>query len=93
MFFINLACGFEARNLHRSALARRDYELIGVVTGRDLEDAERRFLTEWLPEARKEGGEAALPPVSGQPEHTRAAVSGGGSPAAMSAMGIGLAPG
>jgi hypothetical protein len=94
MFFINLACGFEARNLHRSALARRGYELIGVVTGRDLEDAERRFLTEWLPEARKEGGEAALPPVSGQPApmQTHAGVSGGGNPVGMSAMGIGLAP-
>jgi hypothetical protein len=94
MFFINLAFGFEARNLHRSTLARRGYALIGVVTGRDLEDAERRFLTEWLPEARKEGGEAALPPVSGRPDQmeTHGTVSGGGNPTAMSAMGIGLSP-
>jgi hypothetical protein len=48
---VNLILGLEARNLHRSALARKGYELIGVVTGRDLADAERRFLSEWLPTA------------------------------------------
>jgi hypothetical protein len=49
-FVFNLILGLEARNIHRSALARRGYEVIGVVTGRDLADAERRFLSEWLPE-------------------------------------------
>jgi Protein of unknown function (DUF2628) len=48
---INLAFGFEARDLYRAALARQAYALIGVVTGRSLEDSERRFLTEWLPGA------------------------------------------
>lgn len=47
----NLILGLEARNLHRSALARRGYDVIGVVTGRDLAEAERRFLSEWLPQA------------------------------------------
>jgi hypothetical protein len=50
-FVFNLILGLEARNIHRSTLARKGYELIGVVTGRDLADAERRFLSEWLPEA------------------------------------------
>jgi Protein of unknown function (DUF2628) len=49
-FVLNLIFGLEARNIHRDALTRKGYELIGVVTGRDLEDAERRFLSEWLPE-------------------------------------------
>ena len=48
---LNLILGLEARNIHRSVLARRDYEVVGVVTGRDLADAERRFLSEWLPQA------------------------------------------
>ena len=49
MVLINLGFGFEARDIHRAALARKGYALIGVVTGRDLEAAERRFLAEWLP--------------------------------------------
>jgi Protein of unknown function (DUF2628) len=55
-FVLNLIFGFEARNIHRGVLARKGYEVIGVVTGRDLEDAERRFLSEWLPEAKASGG-------------------------------------
>ena len=50
-FMLNLIFGFEARNIRRGFLARKGYELVGVVTGRDLEDAERRFLSEWLPTA------------------------------------------
>jgi hypothetical protein len=50
-FALNLIFGFEARNIRRRMLAAKGYDLIGVVTGRDLEDAERRFLTEWLPTA------------------------------------------
>jgi hypothetical protein len=49
-FLFNLILGLEARNIHRSTLERKGYEVIGVVTGRDLADAERRFLSEWLPE-------------------------------------------
>ncbi len=94
IFLINLAFGFEARNLHRSALERRNYRLAGIVIARNIQDAERRFLTEWLPRARASEGEAALPPVSSQPGEGQGQMQPvlGGSPAAMSAMGIGLAP-
>ena len=57
MLLINIVFGFEARNIFRRALARKGYEVIGVVTGRDLEDSERRFLSEWLPTAK-----SATPP-------------------------------
>jgi hypothetical protein len=60
---INLAFGFEARDIYRRALARRGYALIGVVTGRDLEEAERRFLSEWLPEAQSTAGRPAASAV------------------------------
>lgn len=69
-FFINLAFGFEARNIHRWALSAGKYTLIGIVTGRDLEDAERRFLTEWLPVAQAQARRPAAalpPPVGGGP--------------------------
>jgi hypothetical protein len=55
-FVLNLIFGLEARNVHRSALARKGYDLIGVVSGRDLEEAERRFLSEWLPQTGMGGG-------------------------------------
>jgi hypothetical protein len=51
-FILNLLFGFEARNIHRGVLSRKGYQLVGVVTGRDLEAAERRFLSEWLPDAQ-----------------------------------------
>ena len=52
LLLTNLVFGFEARNIYRAALAHKGYAVIGVVTGRDLEDSERRFLSEWLPSAR-----------------------------------------
>jgi hypothetical protein len=60
---INLAFASEARNLYRAALSRRGYALIGVVTGRDLEDAERRFLSEWLPGSVTNAGNVARGPL------------------------------
>jgi hypothetical protein len=65
---VNLIFGFEARNVHRNMLARKGYEVIGVVTGRDLEDSERRFLTEWLPQIGSIGAKPAGPaPASSTP--------------------------
>ena len=49
---LNLIFAYEARDLYRRALERKGYGLIGVVSGRNLEECERRFLQEWLPEAR-----------------------------------------
>ena len=40
---ISLLAGLEAGTLRRSKLARRHWRNIGVVTGDDVEDAERRF--------------------------------------------------
>jgi hypothetical protein len=78
---INLAFGFEARDIYRRALARRGYALIGVVTGRDLEDAERRFLSEWLPEVKSKAGRPAA----------SATAQGGAGPVPI--MGAGMAHG
>jgi Protein of unknown function (DUF2628) len=83
MLLINLGFGLEARNVYRAALARSGHALIGVVTGRDLEEAERRFLSEWLPEVQSSAGGPAT--ASPTPDS-----SGGGS---MPIIGAGMAHG
>jgi Protein of unknown function (DUF2628) len=45
---ISLLAGLEAGTLRRFKLARRHWRNIGVVTGDDLEDAERRFFDAWI---------------------------------------------
>jgi hypothetical protein len=47
-FLISLLVGFEAGTLRRFTLSRRGWNTIGVVSGDDLEDAERRFFDEWV---------------------------------------------
>jgi hypothetical protein len=44
---ISLLAGLEASTLRRFKLARRHWRNIGVVTGGDLEEAERRFFDAW----------------------------------------------
>ncbi len=66
-FFLNLIFAFEARDIFRASLERRDYVLKGVVSGRNLEECERRFLMEWLPEAKRERERLATMAVTGAP--------------------------
>lgn len=51
---LNVIFGFEARDIFRASLERRGYVLKGVVSGRNLEECERRYIMEWLPESRRE---------------------------------------
>jgi Protein of unknown function (DUF2628) len=69
---ISLLVGLEAGTLRRFKLARRHWRNIGVVTGDDLEDAERRFFDAWIRQApaRRQTGPAGT------------AASGSGAPAA-----------
>lgn len=62
---LNLIFGLEARDIYRAALERRDYVLKGVVSGRNLEECERRFLMEWLPEAKRDRERMAAAAASG----------------------------
>src|SRR5690242_8283762 len=48
---ISLLAGLEAGTLRRFKLARRHWRNIGVVTGDDVEDAERRFFDVWIRQA------------------------------------------
>ncbi len=51
---VSLLIGIEASTLRRFTLARRGWKNIGVVSGEDLEDAERRFFDAWVREAPAE---------------------------------------
>ena len=64
---LNLIFAFEARDIYRASLERRDYVLKGVVSGRNLEESERRFLMEWLPQARRERERMASMALTGTP--------------------------
>jgi len=63
---ISLLIGLEASTLRRFTLRERGWKQIGIVSGDDLEDAERRFFEAWLrraPRAGAPGGaSAAVPP-------------------------------
>jgi Protein of unknown function (DUF2628) len=62
---IALLVGLEAGTLRRFALGRRGWTNIGVVSGDDLEDAERRFFDAWVGRAARRPAPpaAAAPPV------------------------------
>ena len=72
---ISLLAGLEAGTLRRAKLARRHWRNIGVVTGDDVEDAERRFFDVWIrqapahrpaspPSAPTSGSAASAPPAA-----------------------------
>jgi uncharacterized protein DUF2628 len=59
---ISLLAGLEAGTLRRFKLARRHWRNIGVVTGDDVEDAERRFFDVWIRQASSR--RSASPPIA-----------------------------
>jgi hypothetical protein len=56
--------GFEAGALYSAALERRGWRLVGTVSGRSSEDAERRFLEVWLPTRTEIPAAAATDPFA-----------------------------
>ncbi len=46
--FVALVVGLESGTLRRLTLRRRGWKNVGIVSGADLEDAERRFFGAWL---------------------------------------------
>ncbi len=49
---LNIWLGFEAAGLQRWALERSGWANLGTVSGRTIEESERRFLEGWLPGQR-----------------------------------------
>jgi uncharacterized protein DUF2628 len=59
--FISLLVGLEASTLRRFSLRRRGFRNVGIVSGADREDAERRFFGTWLAEPWS-GNAVGMPP-------------------------------
>ncbi len=59
--FISLLVGLEASTFRRFSLRRRGFRNVGIVSGVDREDAERRFFATWLTEPRSGGAAGARP--------------------------------
>jgi hypothetical protein len=61
--FLSLLVGLEASTLRRLSLRRRGWTNVGIVSGEDLEDAERRFFDAWLraSASRRTAASAATP--------------------------------
>lgn len=63
--FISLLIGLEASTLRRLSLRRRGFRNVGIVSGADREDAERRFFGAWM--ADSQSGRTAAPPPAAPP--------------------------
>ena len=64
---ISLLVGLEAGTLRRFTLSRRGWTNVGVVSGDDLEDAERRFFDAWVRRPATVAPAAMAPSVSSAP--------------------------
>jgi hypothetical protein len=87
---ISLLAGLEAGTLRRSKLGRRHWRNIGVVTGDDLEDAERRFFDAWI---RQPSARRPAPPASPPPSSSTAPLGPAHSPAPSGVIGLFPEPG
>ncbi|MGE5367593.1 MAG: DUF2628 domain-containing protein [Betaproteobacteria bacterium] len=75
---ISLLAGLEAGTLRRFNLARRHWRNIGVVTGDDVEDAERRFFDVWIRQApARRPASPPNAPISGSAAPPRPAAPSG----------------
>ena len=57
---VNLAVGLEANNIRRWFLERSGANMLGVVSGHDLEECEYRFFSSWRENIEKKGLVARL---------------------------------
>jgi Protein of unknown function (DUF2628) len=81
MLLLSLLVGVEASTLRRFTLARRGWRNVGVVSGNDMEVAERRFFAIWARAAAAKRAEtqaapAAVPPAPMPPVATSSHVIG-----------------
>lgn len=53
---LHVLLGFEAASLQRWALDRGGWQTLGTVSGRSIEECERRFLEGWLADQRARAG-------------------------------------
>jgi len=85
---VSLLIGLEAATLRRYALSSRGWRTVGVVSGDDLEAAERRFFDSW---ARRGAAAPSAVPVAAPPAGPATAVAAARTIAPQSDI-IGLFP-
>lgn len=73
---LNLFVAFEAASLKRWALEQRGWRTLGTVSGRSMDECERRFLEAWLPEQRSSSAPGMSSSVPGMGVRMAAAASG-----------------
>jgi Protein of unknown function (DUF2628) len=64
---ISFLVGLEASTQRRFTLNRRGWKNVGIVSGDDLEDAERRFFETWVNELPSQSAVPAAPPPAPPP--------------------------
>lgn len=74
----NLILGFEAPSLRRWALERKGWKSLGTVSGRTLDESERRFLETYLADQRIASAQAATPSQAGSSFRLASAATGDG---------------
>lgn len=62
---VHLLVALEGATIRRWTLDRAGWRMIGSATGRTADDAERRFLDEWLPDQVGTTSTVGRPPVGG----------------------------
>jgi hypothetical protein len=62
--FISLLVGLEASTLRRLSLRRRGWTNVGIISGNDVEEAERRFFGAWLRAPRSQRAAGTAPPAA-----------------------------
>jgi Protein of unknown function (DUF2628) len=72
MLLIAFLIGLEASTLRRFTLARRGWRNVGLVSGTNMEAAERRFFNDWAApgQGRSSGGAGHPPPLPPSPAPT-----------------------
>jgi hypothetical protein len=74
---LSLLAGLEAGTLRRFKMSRRRWRNVGVVTGDDLEDAERRFFDGWIRQGAAMRATAPSSPKTAPPPATPASAMAG----------------
>ncbi len=67
---LHILLGLEANALLRRRYARHDYRLIGVISARSREVAERRFFSRVMPETPQTPSAAGTPPAPPRQRHS-----------------------
>ena len=90
---ISLLVGLEASTLRRFTLNRRGWKYVGIVSGDDLEDAERRYFETWVHELPSQRAVPMAVPPASPPDSGAAAPPPSRAPQGSDVIGLFPEPG